>query len=154
MIKKNAIRVGWAIAVALAAAVVGLLVAAIVQGSNSAAPQMMPTEIAAPGEIMELPLPDLSGEWSAEDNGAVFAASITDELIRIRFVNGDTSMIYWNGTFDSQSASGVTLVSNKIELDEIILSGSDSKNFLVGNNMISFEFKAMGMSKTVVLTRA
>lgn len=152
MIKKNAIRVGWVIATVLAALAIGLLAAVIVQGSNSAAPQVMPTEITAPGEIV-LPLPDLSGEWSAEDNGVVFAASITDELIRIRLVNDNTSMIYWNGTFNSQSASGVTLVSNKINLDEIVLSGSDSKDFLVEDNTISFEFKAMGMTKTVVLTR-
>lgn len=153
MIKKNAIRVGWVIATVLAALAIGLLAAVIVQGSNSAAPQVMPTEITAPGEIVDLPLPDLSGEWSAEDNGVVFAASITDELIRIRLVNGNSSMIYWNGTFDSRSASGVTLVSNKIYLDEIILSGSDSKDFLVEDNTISFEFKAVGMTKTVVLTR-
>ena len=154
MRKKNALRVGWVIGTLLAAVMVGLLVAAVIQGSNSASPQIMPTGTDSVQSMVELPLPDLKGEWSARENGVYFSATIVDDAIRIRFINGDTSVIYWNGTFNGQSASGVTLVSNKIELDEMILSGSDSKNFMVEDNTISFEFKAMGMTKTVVLTRA
>lgn len=154
MMKKTAIRIGWVIGAVLATLAVGLLVAAIIQGSNSAGPQTTSTETGIAETLVETPLPDLKGEWSAQDNGAYFDATIVEDSIRIRFVNGDTSMIYWNGTFNSQSASGVTLVSNRIDLDEIILSGSPSKDFLIENNTISFEFKAMGMTKMVVLTRA
>lgn len=120
-------------------------------------PEASPTVVAEDASLVpgvQLPLPNLDGAWVAENNGARFEATVSTQDIVINFVNNGSSMIYWNGSFNSQSASGVTVVSNKIDIDELVLSNADAKDFLIENDTISFEFKAMGMSKIVVMTRA
>lgn len=107
----------------------------------------------APAPRIELPMVNLDGEWSAENNGSKFVAMVTDSNIEIRFVADDTSMIYWNGTFQTEAAPNETILSTKVDNGKMVLSKADSKNFVVGTDSLSFEFEAMGVIKTVAMTR-
>lgn len=97
---------------------------------------------------------DLNGEWTAENNGSQFQAHIMNNVITIELVSRGTTMTYWNGTFETSVSPGSTIVSDKLESDKMILSGADSKNFVAQPDGLSFDFQALGMTKTVVLTRA
>lgn len=113
-----------------------------------------PPAITAPGVDLELPLVQLNGTWSSSDNGTQFVATVGNNVVSIEMVKGDTSMLYWNGTFGTEGAAGDILVSNKSDVERPMLSSADSKDFTVGDDTLSFQFEAMGMMKTVVMMRA
>lgn len=113
--------------------------------------------VTAPSAGVELPLPekpDLNGTWTAEDNGTIFTAEIINNSVTITMSKADTSMVYWYGWFDPTAVDGETVASNRLDYDKVVMSGAESKNFVVGDNTISFEITAMGMTKNVVMNRA
>lgn len=125
------------------------------EASRSAVRESSIVETGTPGAPqVELAVVALDGNWSAEDNGVTFAAVISSKTIQIMFINDGTSMIYWNGTFQDQENPGANVQSDKIDIDKIVLSGAVSKDFQISADTISFQFEAMGMTKTVVMTRA
>jgi hypothetical protein len=109
----------------------------------------------APGIALELPLPqDLTGTWRADSsNGAIMTAIVQNNTIEILLENEGSSMTYWFGTFPGVAENGSSVISNKIEVSKIVLSGATSKNFLIKDISMSFEFKAAGMTKNVELIR-
>lgn len=105
------------------------------------------------GVELSVPASDLNGTWTASDNETTFTAEIVDNSVSITMSRADTSMLYWYGWFDSTASNGDTVVSNKLDIDKAVLSGADSKSFLVGDNVLMFDFTAMGSTKVVVMAR-
>ena len=118
----------------------------------------------APGETsttavplagLELPLTNLEGQWSANESGTKFVATVVGNDIKID-MNGDegVSALYWHGTFQTAESPGSVIVSTKTENhDEIVISQSQTKDFTIGSESIKFKFSAMGFSKEVELRR-
>jgi hypothetical protein len=100
-----------------------------------------------------LSLINLEGQWTADNNGSKFVADVANSNISIKLVNGNTSAVYWNGTFASAESAGATIVSDKVETGKLVLSRATSKSFIVKADTLSFEFEAMGMTTTVALKR-
>lgn len=110
---------------------------------------------AVPLAGLELPLTHLEGQWSANENGTKFVATVVGNDIKID-MNGDggVSALYWHGTFQTAESPGNTIVSTKTEgHDEIVLAQKNTKDFVVGENKIEFQFEAMGFKTKVVMTR-
>lgn len=102
-----------------------------------------------------LPLVSLEGSWQAEMNDSTFKAVVATNAISIKLVSSDgTTMNYWHGTFKTAESPGHNVDSTKIETDEVYLSRSKNKVFSIGSDSLSFDFSAMGVTKTVVMTRA
>lgn len=108
----------------------------------------------APKQDCCVPATDLRGTWNfTNGNGSSFVATVSDKAIKIFMTNKGTSMVYWEGTFESYKPVGSEIISEVIYDDSAILSQSKSKNFVVGDTTLSFDFTAMGATKTVVLQR-
>lgn len=103
-----------------------------------------------------VPSADLKGVWGyTNSNGSSFTADITDKAIKIRMnANNGTSLLYWYGTFESYKPSGSVVTSELIYDDAVnILSKSASKDFVVGDTTLSFDFTIQGNTKKVNLSR-
>ena len=101
-----------------------------------------------------VPMVQFAGEWTADVNGIQFGATVKNNLIAITMSNDTTSMLYWNGTFEDQGSIGNTIVSEKQEAETVMMSRATSKDFVVGDGELSFEFKAMGTTTIVTLKHA
>lgn len=100
------------------------------------------------------PQMNLDGAWTFKtDKGGVFDATVKDRTIKIimKAPNG-TSMLYWNGTFETYKSAGSVIVSNLLD-DKAVLSQSTTKNFTVGENTLSFSFTMSGVTRMVDLER-
>lgn len=154
MTKREKLFFFGAIPTSIVVIVLGVLLLVSMGGSS-------PT-VASTGGVVENPPPgvelpvavDLNGKWIANDDDRVFTAEITSETITINISKGNTSMFYWYGSFDPTTPVGQIAVSHKLESDQRVLSGADSKDFLVGDNRISFEFTIMSVTKKLDLQRA
>lgn len=101
------------------------------------------------------PQMNLDGGWTFKtDKGGIFDATVKDRTIKIvmKAPNG-TSMLYWNGTFETYASAGAVIVSKTID-DKAALSQSSTKNFTVGEKTLSFSFTMQGVTKVVDLRRA
>lgn len=145
--KHNIFLVGIVLFVALAVAVIVLVTP---DQKNTTA-----QTTTVPNVGLVLPIVQLEGQWFSHDNDVVFTATVTGQIIEIQSsFSGETSALYWNGSFKSAESPGATITSNKIDLpDEIILSQSASKDFQINRDSMTFEFSAMGFKKKVTLTR-
>lgn len=128
------------------------LVSTMISSNNSS--DNVPNVEGTHATSVALPMIEFDGEWTAEVNDLRFDATVQDNSIAIQIANGPTSMLYWNGTFEAQGSNGDTIISDKVETNDIIMSQADSKEFIVGFNTLSFEFKAMGVTTNVVLNNA
>lgn len=101
-----------------------------------------------------VPVMNLEGVWSYKnEKGGVFEATVTSKSVKILMKTpDDTSLVYWNGTFDSNQTAGATVVS-KVDEDAFILSKSTSKEFVVGIDTLTFDFTQAGKTKKVELRR-
>jgi hypothetical protein len=160
MSKNAKIFLTVALAFVISVTVVGIL---IIMNSNSASKSsttvQVPTQIAVETTettpALNLPLQNLSGNWSADSgNGATMTATIQSNEIRITLNNEGAKMLYWVGTFNPLAGSGDTVTSTKIEINKAVLSRAGSKDFVIGKDAISFDLSAMGKTTKVVLTRA
>lgn len=116
-------------------------------------PTVNTSPTAAAGII--LPLVQLEGQWFAKDDETVFTATVTGEDIEIQMsLSGETTALYWHGTFKAAESAGSKIVSTKTEgKDEIVLSQDGTKDFTINQNEIVFKFSALGFTKTVLLMR-
>jgi len=111
--------------------------------------------VTAPNAGVDLPMQTLDGGWTADSgNGAILNATVQNDSIVIVMENEGASMTYWAGTFASSADVGDTITSNKLEMDQVVLSSASTKDFVIGDGTVSFELKAMGMTTTVVMNRA
>lgn len=108
-----------------------------------------------PAAGFNLPMANLEGKWSAEENDTVFIATVQGDDIKIEMVMEDNvSALYWHGTFKSQESPKAVITSTKTESpDEIVISQSTTKDFTIGGDSIMFKFSALGFSKDIELRR-
>lgn len=133
------------------AAIVGLVIAGVTVGKDGNVQSQSNERIVETGP--QLPIASLEGTWSAERNGSQFVATITPKNIQIKFVADKTSMIYWNGSFETPQSPVATIPSKKIEINKLVMSRATSKDFSYDNGKLSFEFEAMGMTTVVEMQR-
>lgn len=97
----------------------------------------------------------LDGIWAAEDDK--FTATIKNNKITILWKLDETSKgLYWAGDFPSTVDEGAAIISiaDRTKLDKsIVASQDDTKEFTHEDDHLSFEFGAMGVTKTVVLSK-
>lgn len=100
------------------------------------------------------PTMNLEGVWTHKtDKGGVFEATVAAKSIKILMKTpNDTSLVYWNGTFESRQMLGAVVVS-QVNEDAFVVSKSTSKDFVVGADTLTFDFTQMGMTKKVELKR-
>lgn len=102
---------------------------------------------------LELPLVNLTGKWAAENTNYSFVAEVTADRIKIHLLTSpEQGMLYWDGTFKGSESPGNTITSDR-DKDAVMLSGSDTKDFSVEDDKISFTFQILGTDTKVNLTR-
>ena len=156
--KQNIIAIAVAFACVLLMVGIGLaLIAATTETGNTEnqpEPKVPFAQLESPNTGPALPVMNLDGGWTfTTDKGGIFDAKVDDKTIRIEMkaLNG-TSMLYWNGTFETYASVGAVIVSKTIN-DKAALSQSSTKNFTVGEKTLSFSFTMQGVTKVVDLSR-
>lgn len=137
---------------------------ALTLGACSGQPQGNATnqQQAAPVE-QKKPL-DLSGKWhatnSADEASATFEAEIKDGVITIYFVNKkeDTKSLYWQGTVPAPDTTDdkydFTSEADTEALSQSLFGSQDkTKDFKYENGVLSFDFSALGTTKTIKMER-
>ena len=91
----------------------------------------------------------LEGSWSAEGVKAV----VSDGIITVNIIDGDTSWLFWKGTFTSKTG---TVLSNgdRDALDSSMMGSTETqKPIKVNETTIEFDFSMMGATKHVIVTK-
>ena len=120
------------------------------------------TQEATPAE-QKKPL-DLSGNWHATNSGdeaaATMEAEIKDGTITIYLINKkeDTKMLYWRGTVPTPDTTedkyDFTSEADTEALSQSLLGSQDkTKDFKYENGVLSFDFTALGTTKTIKMER-
>lgn len=150
--RHNTTIVGIVLFVGMAVLLIGLFYPHQ-KNTTTSYPTVETSPTAAAGIV--LPLVQLEGQWFARDDEVAFTATVTGENIEIQMsLSGETSALYWHGTFKSAESAGTKVVSTKTEgRDEIVLSQDPTKEFTINQNEITFKFSALGFTKTVLLMR-
>lgn len=157
MQKKTALRVCWiVVGVLTSLTVVGVIVLLLALSSPSVSTiEYHPGQTETPNAQVDIPMQSLNGTWTADSgDGAIMTATVQNDTIEILMENEGVSMIYWMGTFVDSADDGEVVTSDKIEVDKAVMSQAISKEFIVGDGVMSFELKAMGMTRMVVLNHA
>lgn len=103
------------------------------------------------------PVINWEGTWTQTDDSDAFTAvaTIQDGQINITLNNPEGKALYWSGTWtalpegDNQS---ITSVANREVLDQSIMgSQAPTKVFTYKKGTLSFEFTALGVTKTIHL---
>ena len=96
---------------------------------------------------------NLTGDWTADSNGVKLIATVANNTIKIVLKSdADTSINFWDGTFESQAAAGTVIASVKTHTDEIVVSSDQSKTFTIGDGVMTFDMTFMGVTKTIHVT--
>lgn len=133
-------------------------------GACSGQPQGNATnqQQAAPVE-QKKPL-DLTGKWhatnSADESSATFEAEIKDNVITIYFVDkkADIKSLYWQGTAPAPDTTddkyNFTSQADTDALSKSLFGSQDkTKDFKYENGVLSFDFSALGTTKTIKMER-
>lgn len=97
--------------------------------------------------------------WKYDSNGVEFESFIENGVITISLVGDGSRALYWKGTFVVPDNDGKKFVVES-KADTFALKGSmlgstdPTKTFTYDNRKLSFEFGAMGVTKTVEMTPA
>lgn len=92
----------------------------------------------------------LNGTWKADG----FEAVVTDNNIEVNIVEGDTSSLYWKGTFPADSDKVVSQADTEALSQSMLGSQDSTKEFTVKGDQIDFKITIMGTSKVVHLKKA
>lgn len=96
---------------------------------------------------------DLTGDWTADNgNNTKIVATVKDNTIKILLKSTDVEMTYWNGTFVNNATAGDQIASIKVDEMEMVMSQADSKTFVIGNKVLTFDMSALGVTKHVTMT--
>lgn len=120
------------------------------------------TQEATPAE-QKKPL-DLTGKWhatnSADPATSTMEAEIKDGTITIYLVNKkeDTKMLYWQGTVPTPDTTedkyDFTSEADTEALSKSIMGSQDkTKDFKYENGVLSFDFTALGTTKTIKMEK-
>lgn len=144
------------------AAALALTLTGCSSGSTSAQTTSEPGTTTASVEPVK-PIPDLAGEWkqtNSQSSDSYQQATITADVISIDWVSdgGDTTSIYWIGTFappaDATEPYMWTSDRDKEATDAAILaSTADTKEFTYEDGVISYSVSALGTTTKVKLER-
>jgi hypothetical protein len=113
-------------------------------------------------EIAEAPqTPDLVGEWKQSNSNSeddYQQATLTADTITIDWVadGGDTTSVYWVGTFEAPTeASGTFTSVRDAEATDLALLAStdDTKEFTYEGETISYKVSLLGTTMTVNLEK-
>ena len=107
---------------------------------------------------------DLTGKWHATNSGdeaaATMEAEIKDGTITIYLVNKkeDTKSLYWQGTVPAPDTADdkydFTSQADTEALSQSLLGSQDkTKDFKYENGVLSFDFAALGTTKTIKMER-
>lgn len=96
---------------------------------------------------------DLDGKWVSDDANPRMTADIDAGKITVNLLTPDSHMVYWYGSFENPKNAGDTVVSNVVEIDILTLSTATSKEFTYKDDKLYFEISAMGVTKTVAMSR-
>ncbi len=106
---------------------------------------------------------DLSGKWKSEDNdGSWMEAEITEDTISINWIsdNGDTTSIYWVGTYDTpteytEEYSWTSTRDQDATSGAMFASTDDTKEFTYSDKdqQLIYEMSALGTTTKMKLTR-
>lgn len=106
---------------------------------------------------------DLSGKWKSEDNnGAWMEAEISGDVITVNWVsdNGDTTSIYWVGTYEAPTeyAEEYTWTSTRDQeatASAMLASTDDTKDFTYSDadQQLTYEASAAGTTTKVRMTK-
>jgi hypothetical protein len=139
----------------IAAIVFALMAAAVPEGSPTVQTPGPPHYSATAVPVVDPPLHDLNGTWTGDmENGTTMIGTVNGDAIQIVMKKDDASMIYWNGSFRPAATIGDVILSTRVEIPKVVVSPAADKRFVVGDDTMSFEITAMGVTKTVELTRA
>ncbi|MBP2215968.1 hypothetical protein [Arthrobacter sp. CAN_C5] len=104
---------------------------------------------------------DLTGTWTQSNSNSEDSyqqATITDDTISIDWVSdgGDTTAIYWIGTFEEPADAEETFAWTSIRDAEatdmaILAATSDDKEFTYEGDTITYEVSALGTTTKVAL---
>ncbi|MCU1518820.1 MAG: hypothetical protein JWQ75_3541 [Pseudarthrobacter sp.] len=134
-------------------------------GSGAGSPTGATSTGAADSKPTEkaLPAPDLSGAWKQSNLNSEKSyqqATITADTITVDWVTdgGNTTSIYWVGTFKAPSSSDgpYTWTSQRDDAatKSALLASSDAtKEFTYDDDAISYKVSAMGTTTTVKLKK-
>lgn len=82
-----------------------------------------------------------------------FEATVSDNAIQVDIVDGDTSSLYWKGTFPS-TGENVTSDGDVEAMSGSMLGSQDkTKTFTIKDDELSFKFSMMGTTKTIKLKK-
>lgn len=96
---------------------------------------------------------NLAGDWVADNNGIRMVATVKANTIKIVLKSNDTSVDFWDGTFESQASSGATITSVKqVKDEEIVISSGNTKTFEIGDGTMVFDMSFLGVTKTITAT--
>lgn len=99
----------------------------------------------------------LLGIWHQTQSGipnAVLAGSVVNGKITITLTIGNTSGLYWQGTFPAPVLGVVVSTADENAMsDSMYASQSSSKTFTVSNGNIYFPFSMLGVTTTVELSK-
>lgn len=153
-LKHNLALIGVALFV-LIGVVVAVLIASPRNVTSGPVGQAAGTQEYSQVDSLKLPLIQLEGDWQYKKNDLAFTAKVVGQDIKIEWVTTEgTSATYWHGTFKTSESPGHTINSIKTEdASEIVLSQSANKDFLINDDSIAFDFKAMGFTTKIVLSR-
>jgi hypothetical protein len=113
------------------------------------------TETTASVPEINTPVQNLNGDWMADDgSGVIIRGVVKDGQITLTLNKENAKMLYWFGTFQPIAGPGNIVKSVGIEIPKAVLSTATSKDFVVGENTISFELSAAGNTTIVELRRA
>lgn len=92
----------------------------------------------------------LDGAYEGVSNGVSIRASVEGKNLVITMTNDGATITYWRGSFDNLAKPG-TNVASVADNTVALLSESDTKEFTVGDNMISYTMTMMGVSRQIEL---
>ena len=102
---------------------------------------------------------DLNGSWASTDsNGTSFEATVSSDQIEINLASSGSKALYWKGTFprgaDLAADFTVTSVADVEALAGSMLGSQEpTKAFPYSGGKPKFDFSAMGVTKTVELSK-
>jgi PBP1b-binding outer membrane lipoprotein LpoB len=93
-----------------------------------------------------------NGTWKSEGSPQ-FIAHIKGDRIQVILKSSDSSDLYWQGTFTSNSTKIVSKADTKALGDSLLGSTEKTKVFVYKDGKFRFTFSALGESRVVLLTK-
>lgn len=127
--------------------------------SLSSASASISKQAESPSQQAPAAAPDLTGAWKQENatDTSSMEATVTGDAITVNWHMGDTTAIYWQGTFTPPTAGGDytwTSTADSAALSQSLLGSQDpTKVFAYENGQITFDVTSMGVTTHVRMSK-